>query len=151
MTSFLCVQGSPVKTNSRTEDGRRHNRCVVYKIIADTCCLSTNSDLSPIASVCPSVPVCLSCRGVVDGVTAPPSAQSQVTPQITCFSDHQLQISAAHVCLPVCPPQRGGGAAPVGVERMRREAQHAALRYDEERHKSRSQQRDSEVRRTSSY
>uniref|UniRef100_A0AAQ4S8N3 Calponin-homology (CH) domain-containing protein n=1 Tax=Gasterosteus aculeatus aculeatus TaxID=481459 RepID=A0AAQ4S8N3_GASAC len=113
----ITREGSPVKTNSRTEDGRRHNRCVVYKIIADTCCLSTNSDLSPIASVCPSVPVCLSCRGVVDGVTAPPpSAQSQ----------------------------RGGGAAPVGVERMRREAQHAALRYDEERHKSRSQQRDSE-------
>nr|XP_040039296.1 DISP complex protein LRCH3 isoform X3 [Gasterosteus aculeatus aculeatus] len=77
----ITREGSPVKTNSRTEDGRRHN------------------------------------RGVVDGVTAPPpSAQSQ----------------------------RGGGAAPVGVERMRREAQHAALRYDEERHKSRSQQRDSE-------
>uniref|UniRef100_A0AAQ4R095 Calponin-homology (CH) domain-containing protein n=1 Tax=Gasterosteus aculeatus aculeatus TaxID=481459 RepID=A0AAQ4R095_GASAC len=69
----ITREGSPVKTNSRTEDGRRHNRCVVYKII------------------------------------------------------------------------RGGGAAPVGVERMRREAQHAALRYDEERHKSRSQQRDSEV------
>uniref|UniRef100_A0AAQ4P6S1 Calponin-homology (CH) domain-containing protein n=1 Tax=Gasterosteus aculeatus aculeatus TaxID=481459 RepID=A0AAQ4P6S1_GASAC len=68
----ITREGSPVKTNSRTEDGRRHNRCVVYKII------------------------------------------------------------------------RGGGAAPVGVERMRREAQHAALRYDEERHKSRSQQRDSE-------
>uniref|UniRef100_A0AAQ4QZD7 Calponin-homology (CH) domain-containing protein n=1 Tax=Gasterosteus aculeatus aculeatus TaxID=481459 RepID=A0AAQ4QZD7_GASAC len=73
----ITREGSPVKTNSRTEDGRRHNRCVVYKII------------------------------------------------------------------------RGGGAAPVGVERMRREAQHAALRYDEERHKSRSQQRDSEVPRPS--
>ncbi|XP_037329832.2 DISP complex protein LRCH3 isoform X2 [Pungitius pungitius] len=73
----ITREGSPVKTNSRTEDRRRHNRTVA------------------------------------DGVTAPPSAQSQ----------------------------REGGAAPVGVERMRREAQHAALRYDEERHKSRSQQR----------
>ncbi|KAL6104885.1 lrch3 [Pungitius sinensis] len=73
----ITREGSPVKTNSRTEDRRRHNRTVA------------------------------------DGVTAPPSAQSQ----------------------------REGGGAPVGVERMRREAQHAALRYDEERHKSRSQQR----------
>uniref|UniRef100_A0A8C2XAQ1 Leucine rich repeats and calponin homology domain containing 3 n=1 Tax=Cyclopterus lumpus TaxID=8103 RepID=A0A8C2XAQ1_CYCLU len=39
---------------------------------------------------------------------------------------------------------RGGGAvAQGGVERMRREAQLAALRYDEERHKNRSLQRDS--------
>ncbi|KAM8903620.1 DISP complex protein LRCH3 isoform 2-T2 [Spinachia spinachia] len=76
----ITREGSPVKTNSRTEEKRRHN------------------------------------RSVADGVTAPPTAHSQ----------------------------RGGGAAPVGVERMRREAQHAALRYDEERHKSRAQQSDSE-------
>nr|XP_057936595.1 DISP complex protein LRCH3 isoform X3 [Doryrhamphus excisus] len=36
-----------------------------------------------------------------------------------------------------CAPQRGGG-----VERMRREAQLAALRYDEERHKNRPVQKD---------
>ncbi|XP_054650891.1 DISP complex protein LRCH3 isoform X2 [Dunckerocampus dactyliophorus] len=36
-----------------------------------------------------------------------------------------------------CAPQRGGG-----VERMRREAQLAALRYDEERHKNRPLQKD---------
>ncbi|XP_047450555.1 DISP complex protein LRCH3 isoform X2 [Mugil cephalus] len=51
-------------------------------------------------------------RSVIDGTTAPPSAHSQ----------------------------RGGG--PGGVERMRREAQLAALRYDEERQKNRSLQRD---------
>ncbi|XP_054452221.1 DISP complex protein LRCH3 isoform X2 [Anoplopoma fimbria] len=49
-------------------------------------------------------------RSVVDGVTAPSSAQSQ----------------------------RGGVVASGVVERMRREAQLAALRYDEERHKNRS-------------
>ncbi|XP_070761790.1 DISP complex protein LRCH3 [Enoplosus armatus] len=56
-------------------------------------------------------------RSVVDGVTAPSSSQSQ----------------------------RGVGVAggPGGVERMRREAQLAALRYDEERQKNRSLQRDS--------
>uniref|UniRef100_UPI0037E7BB9C DISP complex protein LRCH3 n=1 Tax=Semicossyphus pulcher TaxID=241346 RepID=UPI0037E7BB9C len=53
-------------------------------------------------------------RSVVDGVTAPSSSQSQ----------------------------RGVGA-PGGVEKMRREAQLAALRYDEERQKNRSLQRDS--------
>ncbi|XP_008296666.1 leucine-rich repeat and calponin homology domain-containing protein 3 isoform X2 [Stegastes partitus] len=52
-------------------------------------------------------------RSVVDGVAAPSSAHSQ----------------------------RGGGSG--GVERMRREAQLAALRYDVERHKNRSLQRDS--------
>ncbi|XP_034404372.1 DISP complex protein LRCH3 isoform X2 [Cyclopterus lumpus] len=76
----ITREGSPVKTNSRTEDTRRQN------------------------------------RSVVDGVTAPSSSHSQ----------------------------RGGGAvAQGGVERMRREAQLAALRYDEERHKNRSLQRDS--------
>ncbi|XP_044057418.1 DISP complex protein LRCH3 isoform X3 [Siniperca chuatsi] len=53
-------------------------------------------------------------RSVVDGVTAPSSSQSQ-----------------------------RGAAGPGGVERMRREAQLAALRYDEERQKNRSLQRDS--------
>ncbi|XP_013884208.1 leucine-rich repeat and calponin homology domain-containing protein 3 isoform X3 [Austrofundulus limnaeus] len=52
-------------------------------------------------------------RSVVDGVTAPPSAHSQ-----------------------------RGGSGSGGVERMRREAQLAALRYDEERQKNRSVQRD---------
>ncbi|XP_059186876.1 DISP complex protein LRCH3 isoform X2 [Centropristis striata] len=66
----ITREGSPVKTNSRTDDTRRHS------------------------------------RSVVDGVTA---------------------------------PSRGSG----GVERMRREAQLAALRYDEERHKNRSLQKDS--------
>ncbi|XP_075932530.1 DISP complex protein LRCH3 isoform X9 [Anarhichas minor] len=76
----ITREGSPVKTNSRTEDTRKHN------------------------------------RSVVDSVTAPSSAQSQ----------------------------RGGGVvATGGVEKMRREAQLAALRYDEERHKNRSLQRDS--------
>ncbi|XP_049431612.1 DISP complex protein LRCH3 isoform X1 [Epinephelus fuscoguttatus] len=73
----ITREGSPVKTNSRTEDTRRHN------------------------------------RSVVDGVTALSSAQSQ-----------------------------RGGIGPGGVERMRREAQLAALRYDEERQKNRSVQRD---------
>lgn len=40
-------------------------------------------------------------------------------------------------------PQRA--AASGGVERMRREAQLAALRYDEERQKNRSLQRDTKV------
>ncbi|XP_026196367.1 DISP complex protein LRCH3 isoform X3 [Anabas testudineus] len=54
-------------------------------------------------------------NSVVDGVTAPPISQNQ----------------------------RGGGVGgPVGVERMRREAQLAALRYDEERQRNRSLQRD---------
>ncbi|XP_044209782.1 DISP complex protein LRCH3 isoform X3 [Thunnus albacares] len=54
-------------------------------------------------------------RSVVDGVTAPSSSQNQ----------------------------RGGALSSGGVERMRREAQLAALRYDEERQKTRSLQRDS--------
>ncbi|XP_053177450.1 DISP complex protein LRCH3 [Scomber japonicus] len=54
-------------------------------------------------------------RSVVDGVTAPSSSHNQ----------------------------RGGGLSSGGVERMRREAQLAALRYDEERQKTRSLQRDS--------
>ncbi|XP_078103410.1 DISP complex protein LRCH3 isoform X2 [Sander vitreus] len=74
----ITREGSPVKTNSRTEDTRRHN------------------------------------RSVVDGVTAPSSAQSQ-----------------------------RGVLGVGGVERMRREAHLAALRYDEERQKNRSLQRDS--------
>uniref|UniRef100_A0A8C9XTB4 Leucine-rich repeats and calponin homology (CH) domain containing 3 n=1 Tax=Sander lucioperca TaxID=283035 RepID=A0A8C9XTB4_SANLU len=73
----ITREGSPVKTNSRTEDTRRPN------------------------------------RSVVDGVTAPPSAQSQ-----------------------------RGVLGVGGVERMRREAHLAALRYDEERQKNRSLQRD---------
>ncbi|KAM6933382.1 DISP complex protein LRCH3 [Xenentodon cancila] len=52
-------------------------------------------------------------RSVVDGVTASSSSYSQ-----------------------------RGGSVPGGVERMRKEAQMAALRYDEERQKNRSQQRD---------
>ncbi|XP_067362301.1 DISP complex protein LRCH3 isoform X6 [Channa argus] len=52
-------------------------------------------------------------RSVVDGVTAPSTSQNQ------------------------------RGVGPGGVERMRREAQLAALRYDEERQKNRSLQRDS--------
>lgn len=52
---------------------------------------------------------------MVDGVTAPSSSQNQ----------------------------RGGALSSGGVERMRREAQLAALRYDEERQKTRSLQRDS--------
>lgn len=81
---------------------------------------------------------CLSCRTVVDGVAAPSGSQSQVThPSFThSHYSHELQIPAAHVC--VSSPQRGGG-----VERMRREAQLAALRYDEERQRNRSLQRDS--------
>ncbi|KAM7412430.1 hypothetical protein PAMA_020019 [Pampus argenteus] len=54
-------------------------------------------------------------RSVVDGVTPPSSSQTQ----------------------------RGGALSSGGVERMRREAQLAALRYDEERQKTRSLQRDS--------
>ncbi|XP_056229595.1 DISP complex protein LRCH3 isoform X3 [Seriola aureovittata] len=52
-------------------------------------------------------------RSVVDGVTAPSTSQNQ-----------------------------RGGVVPGGVERVRREAQLAALRYDEERQKTRSLQRD---------
>ncbi|XP_022594166.1 leucine-rich repeat and calponin homology domain-containing protein 3 isoform X2 [Seriola dumerili] len=52
-------------------------------------------------------------RSVVDGVTAPSTSQNQ-----------------------------RGGVGPGGVERVRREAQLAALRYDEERQKTRSLQRD---------
>ncbi|XP_028430174.1 leucine-rich repeat and calponin homology domain-containing protein 3 isoform X2 [Perca flavescens] len=73
----ITREGSPGKTNSRTEDTRRHN------------------------------------RSVVDGVTAPSGAQSQ-----------------------------RGVLGVGGVERMRREAHLAALRYDEERQKNRSLQRD---------
>ncbi|KAK2846459.1 hypothetical protein Q5P01_009458 [Channa striata] len=51
-------------------------------------------------------------RSVVDGVTAPPASQNQ------------------------------RAVGPGGLERMRREAQLAALRYDEERQKNRSLQRD---------
>ncbi|XP_068441193.1 DISP complex protein LRCH3 isoform X2 [Clinocottus analis] len=79
----ITREGSPVKSNSRTEDTRRHN------------------------------------RSVVDGVTAPSTAHSQ-----------------------------RGVVAPGGVERMRREAQLAALRYDEERHKNRPLQRDSSTSNT---
>ncbi|XP_061575924.1 DISP complex protein LRCH3 isoform X2 [Cololabis saira] len=56
-------------------------------------------------------------RSVVDGVPAPPSSHSQRAGS-------------------------GSGPGPGGVERMRREAQMAALRYDEERQKNRSGQRD---------
>uniref|UniRef100_A0A8C2XBC8 Leucine rich repeats and calponin homology domain containing 3 n=1 Tax=Cyclopterus lumpus TaxID=8103 RepID=A0A8C2XBC8_CYCLU len=79
----ITREGSPVKTNSRTEDTRRQNR---YINTTKNYLLTVN------------------------------------------------QLSA--VSHPVCLPRRG-------VERMRREAQLAALRYDEERHKNRSLQRDS--------
>ncbi|XP_026172185.1 DISP complex protein LRCH3 isoform X2 [Mastacembelus armatus] len=53
-------------------------------------------------------------RSMVDGVTAPPTSQNQ----------------------------RGSVGGSGGLEKMRREAQLAALRYDEERQKNRSLQRD---------
>uniref|UniRef100_A0A3P8TSS6 Leucine rich repeats and calponin homology domain containing 3 n=1 Tax=Amphiprion percula TaxID=161767 RepID=A0A3P8TSS6_AMPPE len=53
-----------------------------------------------------------------------------------CLSIHL----SVHLSVHLSPVQRGVGP---GVERMRREAQLAALRYDEERQKNRSLQRDS--------
>uniref|UniRef100_A0A096M752 Leucine rich repeats and calponin homology domain containing 3 n=1 Tax=Poecilia formosa TaxID=48698 RepID=A0A096M752_POEFO len=58
----------------------------------------------------------VSLRNMADGVSASSSSQSQ---------------------------RAGSGSGSGGVERMRREAQLAALRYDEERQKNRSLQRDS--------
>uniref|UniRef100_UPI003AAAC4C5 DISP complex protein LRCH3 n=1 Tax=Centroberyx gerrardi TaxID=166262 RepID=UPI003AAAC4C5 len=60
-------------------------------------------------------------RSVVDGVTAPPSS-------------HNQRAGSG---------LGGGGGG--GVERVRREAQLAALRYEEERQKSRSLQRDAVI------
>uniref|UniRef100_A0A8C2XAK8 Leucine rich repeats and calponin homology domain containing 3 n=1 Tax=Cyclopterus lumpus TaxID=8103 RepID=A0A8C2XAK8_CYCLU len=81
-------------------------------------------------------------RRITREVEAPPTGlrSREVTQGVkgTVFSPH----NCLSTCLSV--PQRGGGAvAQGGVERMRREAQLAALRYDEERHKNRSLQRDS--------
>lgn len=59
-------------------------------------------------------------------------SHGQVRRPLTC------EVEAEHSCSStdgLCP-QRGG------VERMRREAQLAAMRYDEERQKNRSLQRD---------
>lgn len=52
--------------------------------------------------------------------------------------------------LPVFLPQRGAAGAG-GVERMRREAQLAVLRYDEERQRNRTLQRDVKVPPLHSY
>lgn len=78
----------------------------------------------------------------MDGVTVPSSAHSQVT-QFLWSS--VTRVAAGSDTLSPCSllfPQRGV-AAPGGVERVRREAQLAALRYDEERQKNRPLQRDS--------
>lgn len=78
----------------------------------------------------------------MDGVTAPSSSHSQVT-QFPWSS-----VTRATACSDTLSPRsllfpQRGAAAPGGVERVRREAQLAALRYDEERQKNRPFLRDS--------
>lgn len=78
----------------------------------------------------------------MDGVVS--SAQSQVT---VCLPAG-LSVCLCERCpytlmvLAVCP-QRSSSSG--GLEKMRREAQLAALRYDEERQKNRCLQRDTKV------
>ncbi|XP_029027710.1 DISP complex protein LRCH3 isoform X14 [Betta splendens] len=56
---------------------------------------------------------------------------------------HNRSVIDGVIAAPASQNQRGGGVGgPGGVEKMRREAQLAALKYDEERQKNRSLQRD---------
>ena len=82
----------------------------------------------------------------MDGVTAPSMSQSQVN--VVCQFDGSVRPVASEPLqtsrVPVFVPQRAAAGAG-GVERMRREAQLAALKYDEERQRNRTLQRDVKV------
>lgn len=122
VTSFLYVQGSPVKTNSsKTEDTKRHNRYtlrssflfILFDSVQTVIIRRCKTPLWPLTS-------CLSLRSVVDGVTAPSSSQSQVNPSYCSNTYKTSETKQLLRCLCGSVSSERGGA------------QHRGSREDEE-------------------